>query len=188
MKKYKKILEELKEKEQKIKKMSFEEKEEILKKVIELSQSSSADGDCDYAYLSFKLGTADVTFFSKYDYSIEKDEILEGTERAENWICLIYSLQIEENYYAESYLILTDNFEIPVTGTYNFKEIEKENVEKEIKKSDYILQKFKNKKILTNIFPKNNFEKATSIFEKEAKIVVLKEEKDKIKYILVEEK
>ena len=188
MKKFKKLLEELKEKEQIIKKMSFEEKKEILKKVIELSQSSSADGDCDYAYLSFKLGTADVTFFSKYNYSIEKDEILEETERAENWICLIYSLQIEENYYAESYLILTDSFEIPIIGTYSFKEIEKENVEKEIKKSDYILQKFKKKKTLENVFPKNNFEKVTSIFEKEAKIIVLKEEKDEIKYILVEEK
>lgn len=188
MKKYKKILEELKEKEQKIKKMSFKEKEEILKKVIELSQNSVADGDCDYTYLSFKLGTSDITFFSKYDYSIEKDEIIEGTDRAEDWICLINSLQIEENYYSESYLILTDSFEIPNTGTYSFREIEKENVEKEIKNSDYILQKFKKKKTLTDIFPENNFEKATSIFEKEAKIVVLKEEKDKIKYILVEEK
>ena len=93
-----------------------------------------------------KLGTSDITFFSKYDYSIEKDEIIEGTERAEDWICLINSLQIEENYYSESYLILTDSFEIPNTGTYSFREIEKENVEKEIKNSDYILQKFKRKK------------------------------------------
>ena len=167
--------------------MSFEEKNEILKKVIELSQNSSADGDCDYASLSFKLGTTDVTFFSKYDYSIEKDEILEGTERAENWVCLIYSLQVEEDYYGESCLVLTDSFEIPSTGTYSFREIEKENVEKEIRNSDYILQKFKKKKTLTNIFPENNFEKVVSIFEKEAKIVVLKEEKDKVKYILVEE-
>lgn len=89
--------------------MLFEEKNEILKKVIELSQSSSADGDCDYASLSFKLGTTDVTFFSKYDYSIEKDEILEGTERAENWVCLIYSLQVEEDYYGESCLVLRNN-------------------------------------------------------------------------------
>ena len=51
MKKYKKILEELKEKEQKIKKMSFEEKEEILKKVIELSQKSVAYGVFYYTFL-----------------------------------------------------------------------------------------------------------------------------------------
>lgn len=61
------VIEEFKTKYDNIKEMSYDEKYELLKKVLDACDKILYDGDCDGAYLSFNLRTSDITVSSKLD-------------------------------------------------------------------------------------------------------------------------
>lgn len=150
-------IEEFKTKCDSIKKMSYDEKYELLKKVSDACDKSSYDGDCDGAYLSFKVGTSDITFSSKYEYSLSREEFINNSEKVEDWVCLINSCWIEDDYYEDidtKSIILTDVFKIPVKGHYNFKEISEEKVIEEFENSDEVIECFYNN--TKNKFLKDN--------------------------------
>lgn len=183
------VIEEFKTKCDSIKKMSYDEKYELLKKVSDACDKSSYDGDCDGAYLSFKVGTSDITFSSKYEYSLSREEFINDSEKVEDWVCLINSCWIEDNYYEDidtKSIILTDVFKIPVKGHYNFKEISEEKVIEELENSDEVIECFYNN--TKNKFLKDNEVTKVEDYTVSAnnRLILFVKDGKKTKYILAD--